>query len=176
MGNPFWKSFIKGYQTFAKELREKRIIAKNDFNQYRKKYPLLDDIIRTSISAIPFPFNDMATNIYNKFLEEDKIDAAKEVFDYLKTINDNGENNFKALASTLDTLVQTGAKQKTLVSVSREMIQNQSEFMSLLKKQGKKMDVMQNMMEKQNVDLMVIKQSQAYLIKLVERKESWVRK
>ena len=122
-----WQGFKEGFGGFSSHLKKKGIDLAKDFKRYRDQYPILDDLVKVSLSFLPSPINYNLLRYYEKFVGEDKTDAAAGIFETVHEINKNGKENFAKMLSLIELANKKGAKQHTLVNLLDEFRQEKND-------------------------------------------------
>ena len=178
MGSSYWNKFKKGYTKFTERLKEDGIHVLSDFKKFTKNNPLADEAIKISLSFIPPPFNELARGLYDKYSATDKVDASKEVFEYLKNIHDRGEENFNDLKAFLKKLEKEGAKQENLIEVSREIMKHTKKLDEIkedTRKISNDMIIVKHQLAENAIGMTIILQEIKELRKTSENGEKWTR-
>lgn len=118
---PSWNKFKDGLKNFEGILSKYEIKTVEEFNKFQDKHPILDGIIKGGIPFLPPPINGVLQGIYDK-AGEDKVKGAKDVFEYLKKLENQGETHYTEIKSELEKIELNMAKQETLVLIADILI------------------------------------------------------
>lgn len=118
---PTWNEFKEKWNNTEKEVR-------NKIQEFKDNHELLNKAIKTTISFLPSPFNDIASNIYDNYLGTDE-EKASEVLKYFNDLQNQGEEHYKQITLRLegilmgiDDLKNIAAKETTLLTIKETLI------------------------------------------------------
>lgn len=124
---PSWKDFKDGLKKFEKKLSESEIKSVEEFKKFQKKHPILNEIIKDASSLLPPPINDIVQDIYEQF-GDDKVEAAKEVYEYLQKIDRLGAQHYQQISYELKSIKHNMAKEEMLIHVKDILISTGNEL------------------------------------------------
>lgn len=118
-----FQKFKEKVNAFELKLREIQVSTKNHVSNFKQNHPYATRFIDECLPLIPSPFNLFAQIIWSGSNATDE-DKSEEILSYLKKIVNSNEENYEKIIEAISPLsegikeiVQTGAKQDTLVYV-----------------------------------------------------------
>ena len=121
MSFPSWKEFKEKLSKFQDKATEAQENFREHLGEFKENNPYVVQFLDTCIPILPHPLNEIAKVIWNS-KENSPEDRTNAVLDYLKKIENNGEENYHRIAEQLSELNLKMAKENTLLSIKEIMI------------------------------------------------------
>src|SRR5262245_36191481 len=99
---PSWRRLNEGISKFEQQIKIEKDKFVDEFQRLKDTNPILDEVIRTSVSFLPQPFNGIAQAIYDSFESTKKNKAIDEILKFLNDIKKGGEEHYNRIVLRLD--------------------------------------------------------------------------
>ena len=129
---PDWDKFISGFKQFEQKLSDSEIKGIEYFQQFQKRHPILDGMIKGGIKSLPPPLDEIVQGIYDK--ADNPVEGAIEVYEYLKKIEQLQKDHYEHVMKQLEQIGTDMAKEETQILIKDALVSTKGILKEILSK------------------------------------------
>jgi len=117
---PTWNQLISDLRDFKQKLSNNEIKGIEYIKTFQNEHPILDGVLQSAITCLPYPINDIAKGIYDK--ADNPVDGSIQVYEYLDRLGHQQQDHYEHVTNKLEQMDANMANEETQIEIKDILI------------------------------------------------------